>query len=260
MIPFDSVKKFFPAPIQDNALFAKHMMKEYVQLMVLDFLSASPYARKTAFIGGTSLRLVKGIDRFSEDLDFDCKDMSREEFKQMTYDVLAFLNRNGFNAEAHDSENAKLKAFRSSIYFPGLLFSLGLSRHKEERFLLKIECQDQKIAYATTTAFVKGCGYFFPITVPPDPVLCSMKLTAMLARSKGRDFYDVMFLLQQTPPDYGFLSKSCGIDDHSKLINAIAHLIERMDLTAKHRDCEHLLFVKENSRRILRFGDFIKTL
>ena len=27
-----------------------------------------------AFIGGTSLRLIKKIDRFSEDLDFDCKD------------------------------------------------------------------------------------------------------------------------------------------------------------------------------------------
>ena len=260
MIPFDSVKKFFPSPIRNNALFAKHMMKEYVQLMVLDFLSAYQCARKMAFIGGTSLRLVKGIDRFSEDLDFDCKDMSCEEFKQMTYDVLAFLNRNGLNAEARDSENTKLKAFRSNIYFPGLLFSLGLSRHKEERFLLKIECQDQEIAYAATTAFVKGCGYFFPITVPPDSVLCSMKLTAMLARSKGRDFYDVMFLLQQTPPDYGFLSKACGIRDRSELINAIAHLLERVDLTVKHRDCEHLLFVKENSKRILHFGDFIKTL
>ncbi len=25
------------------------------------------------FIGGTNLRLAKGIDRFSEDLGFDCK-------------------------------------------------------------------------------------------------------------------------------------------------------------------------------------------
>ncbi|MBG0766428.1 MAG: nucleotidyl transferase AbiEii/AbiGii toxin family protein [Spirochaetaceae bacterium] len=26
------------------------------------------------FIGGTNLRLIKHIDRFSEDLDFDCTD------------------------------------------------------------------------------------------------------------------------------------------------------------------------------------------
>ncbi|MCK9626641.1 MAG: nucleotidyl transferase AbiEii/AbiGii toxin family protein [Bacteroidales bacterium] len=33
------------------------------------------------FIGGTNLRFVKGIDRFSEDLDFDCKDLSKAKTK-----------------------------------------------------------------------------------------------------------------------------------------------------------------------------------
>jgi hypothetical protein len=39
-----------------------------------------------------------------------------------------------------------------------------------------------------------------------------MKIAAKLARAKGRDFYDLMFLLSQAKPDYMmFSSKRCGI-------------------------------------------------
>lgn len=56
-----------------------------------DYLSSTPYIRNMVFIGGTNLRLVKGIDRFSEDLDFDCKDFSNEEFMEMTHGIVQFL-------------------------------------------------------------------------------------------------------------------------------------------------------------------------
>src|SRR5574344_2313361 len=100
------------------------MVKEYIQLMILDFLSTSPYIQKVAFIGGTNLRLVKGIDRFSEDLDFDCKNFSQENFTKMTDDILAFLQRSGLRAETRDKANDRLKAFRRNLYFPELLFDL----------------------------------------------------------------------------------------------------------------------------------------
>ena len=61
-----------------------------------------------AFIGGTNLRLVKGIDRFSEDLDFDCKDLSKDEFIEMTNGVIQFLERSGLRVEAKDKDNPKL--------------------------------------------------------------------------------------------------------------------------------------------------------
>ena len=60
------------------------MLKEYLQLLILDHLSTTPYIHKVTFIGGTNLRLIQGIDRFSEDLDFDCKDLNEEEFLAMT--------------------------------------------------------------------------------------------------------------------------------------------------------------------------------
>lgn len=143
------------------------MLKEYLQLMILDYLSSTPSIRKMAFIGGTNLRLVKGIDRFSEDLDFDCKEFSKEEFDEMTNGVVQFLERSGLRVEVRDKENPKLTAFRRNIYFPELLFDLGLSGHKEERFMIKIESQDQGISYPHVMTNIKGCGFFFPFPFPP---------------------------------------------------------------------------------------------
>ena len=70
MIDLNYISGFFAKPLRENPAFAKHIVKEYIQLMVLDYLSSTPYIRKLSFIGGTNLRLVKGIDRFSEDLDW----------------------------------------------------------------------------------------------------------------------------------------------------------------------------------------------
>jgi hypothetical protein len=236
------------------------MLKEYLQLMILDHLSSTLYIRKMAFIGGTSLRLAKGIDRFSEDLDFDCKDLSKNEFIEMTNGVVQFLERSGLRVEARDKDNPKLTAFRRSIYFPELLFDFGLSGHREERFLIKVESQDQGAPYDHVVTNIKGCGFFFPFPIPPDGVLCSMKIAAMLSRAKGRDFYDLMFLLAQTKPDYDFLSKRCGVNNLQEFKHATAGLLETVDLNEKQKDFEHLLFNKANGEKILRFGDFVRSL
>jgi predicted nucleotidyltransferase component of viral defense system len=137
---------------------------------------------------------------------------------------------------------------------------MNLSGHREERFLLKVEAQNQQIPYAPVVVNIQGCGYFFPFPVPPDGVLCSMKIAAMLARAKGRDFYDLMFLLSQTPPDYGFLEKRCGIRNLRELQEKTTALLSVTDLNMKKRDFEHLLFNKASSEKILRFGAFIYSL
>lgn len=260
MIQLDLIRNYFPAGLRDNAAFQKHMLKEYLQLMILDYLSGTPYIRKIAFIGGTNLRLVKGIDRFSEDLDFDCKELSGEEFLEMTDAVLAFLQRSGMRVEVRDRENPKLKAFRRNIHFPELLFDLGLSGHRDERFLIKMESQDQQISYTQELVQIKGCGFIFPFPVPSDGVLCSMKLSAMLSRAKGRDFYDAMFLLSQTQPNYDFLAAKTGIRNLEELKTATAEALQKVDLKRKQQDFEHLLFNKDNSGRILHVGEFIQNL
>lgn len=260
MIRIEQIRNFFPAQIRGDSGFDKYMLKEYLQLMILDYLSSTPSVRKMAFIGGTNLRLVKGIDRFSEGLDFDCKEFSKEEFIEMTNGIIQFLERSGLSVEVRDKENPKLTAFRRNIYFPELLFDLGLSGYKEERFLIKIESQDQGISYPHVMTNIKGCGFFFPFPVPSDGVLCSMNIAAMLSRAKGRDFYDLMFLLSQSKPDYDFLSKRRGIHNLQEFKQATAKLLKTVDLKKKQKDFEHLLFNKANSEKILRFGEFVDSL
>lgn len=65
MIQLELIRNYFPQEMRENATFQKYILKEYLQLMILDFLSTTHYIRKISFIGGTNLRLVKGIDRFS---------------------------------------------------------------------------------------------------------------------------------------------------------------------------------------------------
>jgi len=260
MISMDAIRSFYPEPLKGSPSFRKHLLKEYVQLLVLDYLAATPHARKLTFIGGTSLRLLKGIDRFSEDLDFDCKDLGEGEFRAMTEDTLVFLKRNGFKAEFREKESGRLTAFRRNICFPGLLHDLGLTGHRDERFLLKIEAQDQEVPYDRVMGTLKGCGLFFSFPVPPDPVLCAMKISAMLSRGKGRDYYDVLFLLAQTAPDYAFLAARCGVHNLSELKTAVENSLRNVDMDKKRRDFEHLLFQQENSRRVLRLPDFIRSL
>ena len=71
MIDLQSILAYYPPQLATNAAFHKHILKEYIELLALEHLSQSPYAPKLVFIGGTNLRLVLGLDRFSEDLDFD---------------------------------------------------------------------------------------------------------------------------------------------------------------------------------------------
>ena len=98
MVDLNLIKNYFPEQIRNNTLLGKSMIKEYIQLLILDYLSTTRYIRKLILIGGTNLRLVRGIDKFSEDLDFDCKGMDKDEFLQMSDDIMHYLKRNGYKS------------------------------------------------------------------------------------------------------------------------------------------------------------------
>lgn len=236
------------------------ILKEYIQCQTLEFLSRQPEAAEMAFIGGTCLRLVHGINRFSENLDFDCKNLDQTRFLRLTDNLLVYLEKSGYKVAAKDKESEKLTAFRRSIYFPELLYSLHLSGYKDQRFLLKVETQDQEIEYPFETVFLNRCGFLFPLKVAPISVLCAMKVIAVINRGKGRDFYDLMFLLQRTEPDYNFLDQKSSIRNKAQLITELTRKVGLTDLVRKRRDFEHLLIDKSDAERILWFGDWLKSI
>lgn len=260
MIDLDFIRSFFPLMIAKDSRFDRYMLKEYLQLLILDYLSTTSYIGKLSFIGGTNLRLIQGIDRFSEDIDFDCKDLSSEEFIAMTDSVVTFLLQNNIDVETRDKPNPNLTAYRRNLYFPKMLFNLKLTGHREERLLLKIEAQDQGIRYQQEIATVNRMGFFFNIQTPPVDVLCAMKFAAILSRQKGRDFYDAIFLLSKTKPNMEFLQKRVGINTIDQLRLAVDDKLKEIDLNQKKRDFQHLLFNESNADRIFSFNNCLSSL
>lgn len=260
MVDLNYIRSFFPSSIAKESRFDRYMLKEYLLLLVLDHLATTQYIGKMTFIGGTNLRLIHSIDRFSEDLDFDCKDMTEEEFVAMTDSVILFLQRNNINVEPRDKRNPKLVAFRRNLYFPEMLFDLGLTGHREERLLLKIEAQDQKVAYQSEIVTVNKMGFFFNIQVAPLDVLCAMKFAAILSRQKGRDFYDAIFLLSKTKPSIEFLHERVGIGSIAELKETIAKKLLEVDLSVKKKDFVHLLFNENKADCVLEFDSVVSQL
>jgi len=78
--------------------------------------------------------------------------------------------------------------------------------------------------------------------------------------NKGRDFYDALFLLSQTKPNYDYLAKRQDINNLAELKSKLIETIEKLDLQHKSKDFEHLLFNKEYKYKILNFSEFIKNL
>ena len=252
MLDLQNIRAFYPgfpeSPDTDIQLY-----KEYLELMVLDYLSSHPLIGRLTFIGGTALRLLRQIDRFSEDLDFDCKNLSQEEFANLTDDVVRFLGRNGLPAVAKEKESDALTAFRRTIQFPQLLYDLGLSPYREKKFVLKIEAQDQGVDYPRELFTINRDGFYFRIPSPSDATLYAMKLSTILHRGKGRDFYDAMFLRSRSEPDMNYLSQREGIATPEELSHRMKQVCDRTDFKLKAQDFKYLLFRPENSSRILDF-------
>lgn len=260
MINIEYIRSFFPPSIARESRFDRYMLKEYLQLLILDHLANTPYISKVSFIGGTNLRLIQGIDRFSEDLDFDCKDLDEQAFMAMTDSIVQFLRQNNLEVETRDTPNPKLTAFRRNLYFPQMLFNLGLTGHREERLLLKIEAQDQGVQYQPVVTNVNKMGFFFGIQVPPLDVLCAMKFAAILTRQKGRDYYDAIFLLSKTKPNIDFLQTRTGISSMEELKSTVCERLKEVDLHQKKRDFMHLLFNESHADRVLRFAEVMAEL
>lgn len=87
-----------------------------------------------------------------------------------------------------------------------------------------------------------------------------MKISALISRRKGRDFYDVMFLLSQIAPDYSFLTEKLNIRDKASLQAELLKIASEVDLQDRVRDFSHLTFRQENARGILNFKEFVHSI
>ena len=82
-----------------GSLFAQHMIKEYLQTLVLGRISKEILPGNLTFIGGTSLRFCHGLDRFSEDLDFDFYGGDKEILREPFSDIIKKIIKEGIDQE-----------------------------------------------------------------------------------------------------------------------------------------------------------------
>ena len=66
----DMLKKLLPDPLPQSERELITALRELIQSIALLGLWRAKFFEHVAFYGGTALRILYGLDRFSEDLDF----------------------------------------------------------------------------------------------------------------------------------------------------------------------------------------------
>lgn len=256
MLRLQQLLTFYPKPQQR---FGQFILREYLQHKILQIIFEIPeYAQKLCFLGGTCLRIVHGNTRFSEDLDFDNQGLTEEDFQAISGVVKKELGREGYQVEV----NTVIKgAFHCYIRFPALLFNEGLSGHHEQKILIQLDAEPQHYDFKPEKYILNKFDVFTEIPATPVSLLMAQKFYAIINRNrnKGRDFFDVVFLLSKNAkPDYHYLDIRLGIKDGVALKAKILERCAMLDMKSMADDVAPFLFNPGDTKKITFFEDFIR--
>lgn len=234
----------------------RHLLREYLQYKILEIIFVSEYASKLSFLGGTALRIVYGNTRFSEDLDFDNFSLHGDEFNGLARKVRTGLEREGMKTEV---DTVAKGAYRCRVRLPDILFANELSPHQEEKILIQIDSAAHHFDYKPDKKILNKFDVYSEIFVTPADILLSQKMCAAIGRKrpKGRDFYDIVFLLSFTKPNYGYLEKKLGIGDRELLRKHLLQSTEDFPLKELAQDVQPFLFNSADARKVELFREFI---
>ncbi|KKQ57672.1 MAG: hypothetical protein US74_C0002G0031 [Parcubacteria group bacterium GW2011_GWA2_38_13] len=254
MLDLKKIENYYPKNLR---AFKKNILREYLQYEILEIIFNSKYANTLSFLGGTALRILYDNTRFSEDLDFDNFGLSEKEFSELTDEIKKELEKQGYVVEI---KNVFKGAFRCYIKLPGILFDNELSFAKDEKIIIQIDTVPQEFDYKPEKKILNKFDIFTQINVTPIDLLLSQKIYATLnrKRAKGRDFFDVIFLLQKAKPNYEYLQKKIGIGDGIRLKEKLMDYSMNVDFEEIANDVAPFLFNPNDSQKIKLFADFIR--
>jgi predicted nucleotidyltransferase component of viral defense system len=186
-----------------------NFVREFLQELILQIIDRKGYFKNLAFVGGTALRMIYDLPRFSEDLDFSLVNKTGFSLADLLKTLKRELELSGFSVEeAKGKDKTVLSEF---IRFKGLLYELGLSPQKGEKLFIKLEIDSNPPEGFETEVSLVNKNFLFKVRhYKPDSLFAS-KLHAALFRKyeKGRDYYDLLWLLtRKIPINYGLLSKA----------------------------------------------------
>ncbi|MEI6887406.1 MAG: nucleotidyl transferase AbiEii/AbiGii toxin family protein [bacterium] len=249
MITLEEIKKFYSSDLQK---FDRGLLREYLQCLILSIIYTSKIGAKLSFLGGTCLRIVYGSKRFSEDLDFDNKNLTEEEFTTLSEYIKKELERYGFEVEITIT---KTMVLHCKIKFPKILQMNNLSPLESEKILIQVDTFDQKVSYETETYILNKFDITKPIIVTPKNVILSQKLWTITNRekAKGRDFYDISFLLQTTKPDPKFLFDKFNTDNFAGVKKQILEYISNLDFEMLSKEVKPFLLNDDDVNKVRSF-------
>jgi len=188
--------------------------REIIQQVALLGLWRSKFFEKAAFYGGSALRIIYGIDRFSEDLDFSLL-QTEPRFSLLDYsqslkrELLSF----GFNVEIESKVKRELTTIQSAFLKTDtyrLMISAGISpeliKQVPRQQVLKIKLE---VDLTPPAGFLTEMRYLlqpipFAVRVFSLPDMFAGKMHAVLCRQwksrlKGRDWYDPVWFATYHP-------------------------------------------------------------
>ena len=190
----------------------KNAIKEIVQEIILCGLSRAGFFKKTAFYGGTALRIFYGLDRFSEDLDFSLmlKDNTfelSEYFPTLKKEIAAY----GLNMDVIEKEKTKESDIRSAFVKGNTKEHMLLFYTSDPSSYSISSNENIKIKFEVDINPPEGANFEHKYRLLPSPYNISLydmpslfagKVHAVICRAwqsriKGRDLYDYVFYLSK---------------------------------------------------------------
>ena len=243
----------------------ENALKEIIQEIALLGLWRSKFYEKAAFYGGSALRIVYRLDRFSEDLDFSLIEPDKNfDITKYLSAVQSELEFWGFETVARkNNEKAADSAFiKANTLIHLLKISGNLKTHKNAVMKIKLEVdRDPAGGFTSETKYHLNPIPFF-IKTMALPSLFAGKMHALLCRTertniKGRDWYDlVWFVRNNVPCDLHYLKNKMAQTGHilpsetlnkERLIEFLTEKTGRVDFERAKNDVEP--FLKETLQK-----------
>ncbi len=186
-----------------NPLEEEHAVKEIIQEIALYGLWRSGFFNIAAFQGGTSLRILHGMNRFSEDLDFILQkpDMNFCWSKYL-HGMITCFEEFGLQSEVLDKDKMDQRIKKAMTKDNSIGRQLNLSFFRDN------PAKKQKIKLEIDVNPPKNSDFDYSyLDFPLDFEVChqdlesnfSLKIHALLCRPylKGRDWYDFNWYIKQ---------------------------------------------------------------
>ena len=254
-------QQFTPEMSNDDKI---NRVREFLQIAALKILHDKNYFKNLAFVGGTALRIVFDMRRFSEDLDFSLINNKDYDFSTINSEIKRELGLYGLNCDTKVKETKTVQS--SFLKFPGLLKDLGLSQLDDQKLSIKIEVDSNPPKGWKLEATIVNKYYLFNIVHFDLTSLYATKLHACFFRKyvKGRDFYDLVWYIgKKIEPNFVLLNNAIrqteAKNPHLDKANFKQFMLDnltRIDFKAVRKDVER--FLEDRNELKLLDADLIK--